>query len=122
MPLMHKGRAAVSSSPSAPLNGITELFDQPLLLLWGEKTCAGDPVSHHQSPSTKYARPAASCSCARSVRRARRSQWGVPQMALLAYSDDALEDRGGTRLRFVERGYPHKAYHHPNHSIWIWEW
>ena len=27
-------------------------------------------------------------------------------MALLAYSDDALEDRGGTRLRFVERGYP----------------
>jgi hypothetical protein len=25
--------------------------------------------------------------------------------------------------RFVERGYPHKSYHHhPNHSIWIWEW
>jgi hypothetical protein len=24
---------------------------------------------------------------------------------------------------FVERGYPHKSYHHhPNHSIWIWEW
>jgi hypothetical protein len=31
---------------SAPLNGITELFDKPLLL-WGEKPwCAGDPVSH----------------------------------------------------------------------------
>jgi hypothetical protein len=31
---------------------------------------------------------AASCSCARSVRRARRSQCGVPQLALRAYSDD----------------------------------
>jgi hypothetical protein len=37
--------------------------------------------------------------------------------------DDRLEDRGDTRPRFVERGYPHKSYHHhPNHSIWMWEW
>jgi hypothetical protein len=35
----------------------------------------------------------------------------------------SLEDCRGTRPRFVERGYPHKSYHHhPNHSIWIWEW
>jgi hypothetical protein len=30
---------------------------------------------------------------------------------------------GGACARFVERSYPHKSYHHhPNHSIWIWEW
>jgi hypothetical protein len=47
MPPMHKARAAVGTPPSAPLSGITELFDKPLLL-WGEKPwCAGDPVSHH---------------------------------------------------------------------------
>src|SRR5215217_3410829 len=30
MPRLHKARAALSSPPSAPLNGITELFDQPI--------------------------------------------------------------------------------------------
>jgi len=55
---MHKARVAVGSPPSAPLNGITELFDKPLL--WGEKPlCAGDPVSHHHSLRTEYARTAA---------------------------------------------------------------
>jgi len=48
-------------------------------------------------------------SCARSVIRATRSQCGVPQLALRAYPDDALEDRGGALPRFVERGYPTKA-------------
>jgi hypothetical protein len=33
----------------------------------------------------------------------------VPQLALRAYPDDRLEDRGGTRPRFVERGYPTKV-------------
>src|SRR5918995_6217806 len=38
---MHKAREAVGSPPSAPLNGITELFDKPLPL-WGEKSvCRG---------------------------------------------------------------------------------
>jgi hypothetical protein len=37
---MHKARVAVGSPPSAPLNGITELFDKPLLL-WGEKPLCG---------------------------------------------------------------------------------
>jgi hypothetical protein len=77
---------------------------------YGERNpcVAGNPVSHHQSPSTKYARTAASCSCASSVIRARRSQCGVPQLALRAYEDDALEDRGGALPRLVERGYPTK--------------
>ena len=39
--------------------------------------CAGDPVSHHQSLRAECARTTASCSCARSVIRARRSQCGV---------------------------------------------
>jgi hypothetical protein len=48
---------------------------------YGERNpcVAGNPVSHHQSPTTKYARTAASCSCARSAIRATRSQCGVPQ-------------------------------------------
>jgi hypothetical protein len=29
--------------------------------------------------------------------------------------DDRLEDRGGALPRFVERGYPHKSYHHHRH-------
>jgi hypothetical protein len=33
----------------------------------------------------------------------------VPQLALRAYPDDRLEDRGGVRPRFVERGHPHKS-------------
>jgi hypothetical protein len=49
------------------------------------------------------------------VIRVRRSQCGVPQLALRAYSDDRLEDRGGALLPFVERGYPHKTYHHHPH-------
>jgi hypothetical protein len=111
---MHKARAAVSSPPSAPLNGITELFDKSLPTsmerVYGEgNLCAGDPVSHHHRLRTECARPAASCSCARSVIRATRSQCGVPQLALRAYAVDALEDRSGTRPRFVERGYPTKA-------------
>ena len=32
--------------------------------------------------------------------------------------DDRLEDRGGTRPRFVERGYPHKSYHHHSQSLY----
>ena len=36
--------------------------------------------------------------------------------------DDRLEDRGGTRPRFVERGYPTKAIITIATSIWIWEW
>src|SRR5919112_422536 len=37
---LREARVGVSSPPSAPLNGITELFDQPLLL-WGEKPVCG---------------------------------------------------------------------------------
>jgi hypothetical protein len=52
-------------------------------------TCMpGGPVSHHQSPRAECARPAASCSCARSVRSATRRQLSFPQLALRAYPDD----------------------------------
>ena len=46
----HKARVAVGSPPYAPLNGITELFDQPLLLPWGEKRLSenrGHLQPHH---------------------------------------------------------------------------
>jgi hypothetical protein len=92
---LREARVGVSSPPSAPLNGITELFDKPFPTLGRNPCVAGNPVSHHQSPSTMYARTSASCSCARSVIRSRRSQCGVPQLAFRAYPDDALEDRGG---------------------------
>jgi hypothetical protein len=36
-------------------------------------------------------------------------------LALRAYPDDALEDRGGALPRFVKRGYPDKNYHHHRH-------
>jgi hypothetical protein len=92
--------------------------------LWrGQPVCRRSCKSSHHRLRTECARTAFSRSCARSVIRARRSQCGVPQLALRAYPDDRLEDRGGTRPRFVERGYPHKSYHHhPNHSRWIWQW
>jgi|SRR3954462_10769482 len=100
------------------------LFDKPLPTSMERATCVpGDPVSYPQSARTECTYSRTTRSCARSVIRARRSQCGVPQLALRAYPDDALEDRGGTRPRFVERGDPHKSYHdHHNHSIWVWEW
>ena len=50
---MHKARAAVGTPPSAPLSGITELFDKPLLL-WGEKpvcrgSCKSSPESENRA-------------------------------------------------------------------------
>jgi hypothetical protein len=38
--------------------------------------------------------------------KSKKSQCDVPQLALRAYPANALEDRGGTLPRFVERGYP----------------
>jgi hypothetical protein len=73
---MHKARVAVGSPPSAPLNGITERFDKPLPL-WGEKpVCRGSCKPPPESESRVHH------SCARSVRSARRSHCGVPQLAL----------------------------------------
>ena len=54
--------------------------------------CAGDPVSHHHRQRTECTYSRTTHSCARSVTRVRRSQCGVPQLALRAYPDDALED------------------------------
>ena len=71
--------------------------------------CAGDRVSHQQSLRTECTYSRTTRSCVRSVLRATRSQCGVPQLTLRAYPDDRLEDRGGTRPRFVERSYPTKA-------------
>ena len=105
---MHKARVAVGSPPSAPLNGITELFDKPLLL-WGEKpVCRGHGKSSPESKNRVCKPSRLTRSCVRSVIRATRSQCGCAQLALRAYPDDRLEDRGGTRPRFVERGHPRK--------------
>ena len=102
---------------------INGLFAQVLTTMGLETCVPGDLVSHPQSLRTECTYSRTTRSCARSVRRAKKSQCGVPQLALRAYPDDRLEDRGGALPRFVERGYPHKSYHHhPNHSIWIWEW
>ena len=38
--------------------------------------------------------------------KSKKSQCDVPQLALRAYPANALQDRGGTLPRFVERGYP----------------
>ena len=70
---------------------------------------AGSPVSDHQSLRTECTYSRTTRSCARSVRSATRRQLSVPQLALRAYPDDRLEDRGGVRPRFVERGHPHKS-------------
>jgi hypothetical protein len=57
---MHKARAAVSSPPSAPLNGITELFDKSLPTsmerVYGEgNLCAGGSCkSSHHSLRTEF--------------------------------------------------------------------
>jgi hypothetical protein len=54
---MHKARVAVGSPPSAPLNGIMELFDDPLL--WEKKAlCAGEScTSPPESESRVHAQP-----------------------------------------------------------------
>jgi hypothetical protein len=45
----HAQSKSSSKLLSAPLNGITELFDQPLLLLWGEILLSENRV-HAQPP------------------------------------------------------------------------
>jgi hypothetical protein len=103
---------------SAPLNHITELFDNPPTmgretLVWGDCACPwfSDSGDDLQDPPAR--------SCARSVIRARRSQCGVPQLALRAYPDDRLLDRGGARPRFVERGYPPQNLSLPSQSLYM---
>jgi hypothetical protein len=55
--------------------------------VYGEgNLCAGGPVSHHHRLRTECTYSRTTRSCARSVRRARRSQCGVPQLALRALS------------------------------------
>ena len=41
------------------------------------------------------------------------------QLALRAYPDDRLVDRGGTRPRFVERGYPPQTLSSPSQSLYM---
>jgi hypothetical protein len=102
---------------------IKGLLSQVLITVGRATYVPGDPVSHHHRLRTECTYSRTTRSCARSVIRARRIQCGVPQLALRAYPDDALADRGGALTRFVERGYPHKSYHHHRHLyIWIWEW
>jgi hypothetical protein len=50
----------------------------------------GDPVSHHHRMRTECTHSRTTCSCARSVIRARRSQCGVPQLALRALTQTTL--------------------------------
>jgi hypothetical protein len=53
----------------------------------------GDPVSHHHRLRAECTYSRTTRSCARSVIRARRSQFSVPHNgALRAYPDDRLED------------------------------
>ncbi len=96
---MHKARAAVGSSPSAPLNHTKGSFRQtpPYLHREGNLCAGGSCKSSPQAESRVH------YSCARSVRSATRCQLSVPQLAFRAYPDDRLEDRGGARPRFVER-------------------
>ena len=90
----------------------------PSLLLWrGQPVCRG-PVSDQQSLRTECTYSRTTRSCARSVRSATRRQLSVPQLALRAYPDDRLEDRGGTRPRFVERGSPTKLSS-PSQSLYM---
>ena len=63
----------------------------------------GQPVCRGSCKSSPQAESRVHYSCARSVRSATRRQLSVPQLALRAYPDDRLEDRGGARPRFVER-------------------
>jgi hypothetical protein len=70
---------------SAPLNRITELFDKPFPTM-GRTTlvCRGSCMPPPESESRVHH------SCARSVIRARRSQCGVPQLALRAITQLTL--------------------------------
>jgi hypothetical protein len=67
---------------------------RPVTYYDGESNlCAGGSCkSSHHRLRTECTYSRTTRSCARSVRRATRSQCGVPQLALRDYPDDALDD------------------------------
>jgi hypothetical protein len=103
MPPMHKARAALSFSPSAPLNGIAELFDKPLLLWRETLVCRGSCKSPPQAEIRVHLQPHHAQLRKKRNKSKKEPVWRSSTGASGSYPDDRLEDRGGTRLRFGER-------------------
>jgi hypothetical protein len=95
--------------PSAPLNRMKGPSTNPLLLNGERNLCVPEhPLTHHLSPRARCT--AVSHSCAKSAIRVRRSTvLSVPHTRSLGADPDyALENRGDTPPKFVERGYPYE--------------